>query len=250
MHGNIIVKTGLDKKSIAIRGIKRTRVLEHLDHMHIIEEEVSQNRLALRTAYDYEKVKGTIDYIITIPEDANIHVNSDTGDIFIHQVHGPLIATTGRGDITIDQPTNKLKATVTQQGNITINQPKSSVHATTNKGTILIRDSMHNVNASLNQGKIEIRCKTLPAKREVRCSTKHGNISLHLPQEIQCSLEAESPEGTITSTQPITIAPSTTILNNDYWTRVKQQIHGRIGREDASIRLYAKKGDIKLSSIM
>lgn len=245
-HGTISVKTGLDKKSVAIRGIKRAKVQEHLDHMHIIEEEINQDRLTLRTAYDYEKVKGTIDYVVTIPEGADINLNTDTGDIDIHQVYGTIIATTGQGNIIIEQPTNKLKATVTQQGNITINQPKGVVTAATNKGSVQVRDSTNNVLAKVNQGKIDIRCKALPAKKEIKCSSKQGNISLHLPQDIQCSLKANSPEGTVTSTQPITLKSSTIALNGNYWSQVKQQVQGQIGNADASIQLHAKKGDIKL----
>lgn len=248
-HGNIYVKTGLDKKSVAIRAIKRAKAQEHLDHMHIIEEEVNQTKLMLRTAYDYEKVKGTVDYVITIPKNALLQLNTDTGDIDIHQVHGTIVAATGSGNIIVEQPTDKVKATITQQGNITINQPKGNVQAMSNKGTVQIRDSIGNLSANVNQGKIDIRCKSLPAKREIRCSIKQGNILLYLPQNIQSSIIADTIEGTITSVQPITLKPLTTPLNNDYWAYVKKHINGYINGEDASIKLSTTHGDIKLFSI-
>lgn len=248
-HGNISVRTGLDKKSVAVRAIKRAKAQEHLDHMHIIEEEVVPTKLMLRTAYDYEKVKGTVDYIITVPENAILHLNTDTGDIDIHQVHGTIIAATGSGNIIVEQPTDKVKATITQQGNITINQPKGNVQAMSNKGTVQIRDSAGNLSVNVNQGKIDIRCKSLPAKREIRCSIKQGNILLYLPHNIQTSIIADAQEGTITSTQPITLKSSTTVLNNDYWAHVKKHVEGHINNEAASIHLSANHGDIKLFSI-
>ncbi len=249
LHGNISVKTGLDKKSVAIRAIKRARAQEHLDHMHIIEEEVNQTKLMLRTAYDYEKVKGTVDYIITIPQNAILQLNTDTGDINVYQVHGTIIAATGSGNITIEQPVDKVKATVTQQGNITINQPKGNVQAMSNKGTVQIRDSSGNILANANQGKIDIRCKNLPAKRDIHCSIKQGNILLSIPQNIRSSIIADTIEGTITSTQQITLKPLTTTLTHDYWAYVKRHINGYINGEDASIKLSAHHGDIKLFSI-
>ncbi len=249
IHGTVIVKTGLDKKSVAIRAIKRASAKEHLDHMHIIEEEVQSDQLTLRTAYDYEKVKGTVDYLLTIPDDAAVHISADIGDITINQVHGPIIATTGHGDITIEQPTNKVQATVTQQGNVTITQPRGSVEAMTNKGIIHVRDSTSSVAAKAKQGKVEIKCKKLPTQKQLQCSVGQGPIVVQLPQDIQCSIAADAPKGTVTGDQPIRIKSAKTTLNSDYWNRVKKQMRGSIGKEEASVKLHAKQGNIKIMAI-
>lgn len=249
IHGSIMVKTGLDKKSVAIRAIKRASAQEHLDHMHIIEEEVKPDQLTLRTAYDYEKVKGTIDYLLTIPDDAAVHISCDIGDITINQVHGSIVATTGHGDITIEQPTNKVQATITQQGNITITQPRGAVKAMTNKGIVHIRNSMNSVTAKAKQGKVDVKCKTLPAQKQLQCSVEQGPIVVQVPQDIQCSIAADAPKGTVTGDQPIRIKSAKTMLNNDYWNRVKKQVRGSIGREEASVNLHAKQGNIKIMTI-
>ena len=249
IHGSIVVKTGLDKKSVAIRAIKRASAQEHLDHMHIIEEEVKPDQLTLRTAYDYEKVKGTVDYLLTIPDDAAVHISCDIGDITINQVHGSIEATTGHGDITIEQPTNKVQATITQQGNITITQPREAVKAMTNKGIVHVRDSMNGVTAKAKQGKVEIKCKTLSAQKQLQCSVEQGPIVVQVPQNIQCSIAADAPKGTVTGDQPIRIKSAKTMLNNDYWNRVKKQVRGSIGKEEASVNLHAKQGNIKIMAI-
>ncbi len=249
IHGSITVKTGLNKKSVAIRAIKRASVQEHLDHMHVIEEEVKPDRLTLRTAYDYEKVKGTVDYLLTIPDDATVHVSCNIGDITINQVHGSIMATTGHGDITMERPTNRVQATITQQGNITIMQPSEAVKAMSNKGIVHVYDSMNSVTAKAKQGKIEIKCKKLPTQKQLKCLVEQGPIVVQVPQDIQCSIDADAPKGTVTGDQPIRIKSANTSLNSDYWNRVKKQVRGSIGNEDASVKLHAKQGNIKIMAI-
>ncbi len=249
IHGSVIVKTGLDKKTVAVRAIKRAAAQEHLDHMHVIEEEVKPDRLGLRTAYDYEKVKGTVDYLLTIPDDAAVHISCDIGDITINQVHGSIEVTTGHGDIVLEQPTNRVQATITQQGNITIRQPKGSVKAMSNKGIVQVRDSMNEVMAKAKQGKIDITCKKLPAQKQLNCSVDQGPVTVRVPQDIQCSIAADALKGTVTSDQPIRIKSAKTTLNSDYWNRIKKQVRGSIGKEEATIKLKAKQGNIKIAAI-
>jgi len=248
MHGSIVVKIGLNKQTVAIRAVKHASVLEHLDHMHIIEEKVTPNQLHLRTAYDYEKVNGTIDYTLTIPENANIHVSTDNGNITVNRVRGSITAITSFGDITIEQPTDIVQATISQQGNITIIQPKERINVQTNKGTITIRDCMHSIHAHTASGRIDVKCKKLSAPQEIICSIDQGPISLYLPKDIQCSIAADTPQGMVSSERPITITSETTLLNTDYWNRVKKQLRGSIGNDQTkgSIKLYAEHGNIIL----
>lgn len=248
MQGSIVVKIGLNKKTVAIRAVKHAAAQEHLDHMHIIEEKITPNQLHLRTAYDYEKVNGTVDYTLTIPENANIHISTDNGNITVSKVHGSITAITSLGDITVEQPADTVHATIAQQGNITIMQPKDAINVQTHKGNINIRDCMHNVHAHAISGRIDIKCKKLSAPQEIICSIDQGPISLYLPKDIQCSITADTPQGTVSSEQPITITSETTLLNNDYWNRIKKQLRGSIGNDQAkgSIKLYAQHGNIVL----
>ncbi len=246
LHGSITVKTGLDKRSVAVKAIKHAAKEEQLDHMHVIEEEIKPNRLVLRTAYDSANVKGTINYILTIPDDAHVHISSDIGDIIIKDIKGPAIANTGHGDITVHNPQRHIEANITQQGNITVIRPKSSVQLSTNKGTVRVIDSSNSVGARAKQGKVEVKCKTLPAKRKMKLATQQGPITLHTPKNMNCSIAADTKKGTVSSTQEITLDTQTTALNNNYWSNVKTSVRGAIGDKDASITIFSDKGNIKI----
>jgi hypothetical protein len=246
IDGNITVKTGLDKKSIAVRATKHTSVKEHLEHMHIIEEEASTTQLTLRTAYDYEHIKGTVDYVLTVPLGAHIRVSTDTGDITIKQLDGSINATTGLGNVYVEEPTNTAKVTVNQQGNITVLYPKKALDLFTHKGTIHVIESMETVCAHVDQGVIKIACKTLPSGKEINCSSEDGPLYLYLPERIQSSVSATTDLGLITSEQPISLNVMTTQLNNAYWARIKKEVDGFIGGNDATIRLCTKRGNVVL----
>lgn len=245
LHGSIIVRNGLDKRSVSVKAHKRAAKEEQLDHMHVIEEEVTPSRLVLRTAYD-AAVKGTIDYILTVPDDANIKIASDIGDITIKDLKGSALLNAGHGDITIYTPAKHIEANVTQQGNITVIRPTSSVQLSTNKGIIRVIDSSNSVGARAKQGKVEVKCKTLPAERKIKLATQQGPIALHTPKTLNCAITAKTQNGNITSTQEITLDEHTTTLNNNYWQSVKKSVTGAIGDKDAEVTLFSKKGNIKI----
>lgn len=244
--GNITIKTGLDKKSVAVRATKHTSVKEHLEHMHIIEEEVSCAQLTLRTAYDYEHIKGTVDYVLTVPLGAHIRVSTDTGDISIKQLDGSINATTGLGNVYIEEPTNTTKVTINQQGNITVLYPKKSLDLFTHKGIIHVLESMETVRAHVDQGVIKVACKTLPSGKEIICSSEEGPLYLYLPEHIRSSVFAKTDLGIITSEQSISLNVMTTQLNTAYWARIKKEVDGFIGSNDGAIRLCTKRGNIVL----
>lgn len=246
MQGNILVKTGLDKRSVAVRATKHASAQEHLDHMHVIEEEVSQDRLVLRTTYDYEKVKGTVNYVLTVPDDARIELSNDAGDVTVQDVHGTILVNVGTGDTTIYNPKQKTEINTTQQGNITVIRPTNAVQLSTNKGTVRVVDSLHSVGARAKTGKVEVKCKVLPEKGHIKLATQQGPITLHTPKTINCSVTAETAKGTVTGTQEITLDPAKVNLNENFWKKIKRSIKGSIGTPDAEVKMFSKNGNISI----
>lgn len=245
-EGSITIKTGLDKKSVAVRATKHTSVHEHLEHMHIIEQEVDTDHLTLRTAYDYEHIRGTIDYTLTVPQEAHVQVSTDTGTICIKQLSGSISVITGQGNIYIEEPAHNVKAMVLENGNITVLYPQKTVDLSTNKGTVLVLESMESVYATVNQGTITVNCKQLPAHKEIVCSCAQGPLKLYVPENINASFYAQTDLGLVTSEQPITINALTTKLDNVFWTDIKKHIDGYINGNNAHIQLYTKKGTVSL----
>jgi hypothetical protein len=246
IQGNILVKTGLDKRSVAVKATKRAAAQEHLDHMHIIEEEISPERLILRTTYDYEKVKGSVDYILTVPDDACLELSTDIGNITIQDVQGTIVASAGQGDVLMYNPQQPAEVTVTQQGHITVVRPSNKVQLSTAKGTIRVVDSAGSVDAHAQNGKIEVKCKVLPENNAIKLATQQGPITLHTPKHIQCTVTAETEKGTVSGTQEITLNPVTVQLNDRYWDTVKRSMSGSIGDPKADVHLFSKNGNIQI----
>ena len=246
MQGNIQVKTGLDKRSVAVRANKHASAQEHLDHMHVIEEEVSADRLVLRTTYDYEKVKGSVDYVLTVPDDARIELSNDTGDVTVQDVHGTILANVGSGNATVYNPKQRTEINATQQGNITVIRPTHTVQLSTNKGIVRVVDSFHSVGARAKSGRVEVKCKVLPEKAHIKLATEQGPITLHTPKTMNCTVTAETEKGTVSGTQEITLDAATVQLNDGYWKKIKRSVKGLIGKPDAEVKMFSKNGNISI----
>lgn len=245
--GSITIKTGLDKKSVALKAIKHASVQEHLEHMHVLEQEVNTDNLTLRTVYDYEHIRGTIDYTLTVPQEASVYISLDEGPICIKQLSGPVNITAGQSDIYIEEPTHNVKASVLTHGNITVLYPQKTVDLSIHKGTIQVLESMESIYATVDQGSITLTCKQLPAHKEIICSCiQQGPIKVYLPENVNAAFHAKTDGGSVTSEQPITINALTTHLNETFWANIKKHIDGYINGNNAHIRLDTKKGSISL----
>lgn len=246
IHGNIVVKTGLDKHSVAVRADKHAAAEDDFDHMHLLEEEKSPNRLVLRTTYDSEKVKGMINYALTVPDNAHIEIYNGSGNIDIQDVKGTIYANPGNGNTTVYNPKLETKIDTTQQGNITVIRPAETVQLSTNKGNVQVIDSSGSVGARAKNGKVEVKCKVLPAKNYIKLATQQGPITLHTPKTINCSITAETDRGTVTGSQEITLDPVTVKLNDGYWNTIKRSIKGTIGKAVSEVKMFSKSGNINI----
>ena len=247
-HGTIVVKTDDLGETVALKATKRASKQEHLDHIEVNEEAITPENITLSTLYTTDNLNASVDYELTVPQNAQLHITSNVGDVKIQSVHGAITVNTGHGDVTIYHPHDNVQASITQQGNIYVIQPQGPVQAVTNKGTIYIKNSGNSVSAKAKNGKIDASCKTLPAQKHIQLSTQQGQISLCLPHTANCSIAADAPNGTVESQQAITLKPHKTRLNKNYWYNVKKQVRGSIGKGDAAqIKLYSKRSNIRLT---
>lgn len=247
IEGSITVKPGLDKRTVALRATKHANNQEHLEHMHVIEEEVSSAKLSLRSAYDYEKVKGHIDYVLTVPESVSLRLSTQTGTIHIVGVKGTITVTTARGDITIISPEGPVYATITQQGDIVIIDPKKPVQASTHKGALYINDSQSDVIGKTQQGPLYLQAKQVPAHTKISLANHRGDIKLKLPKQVETEFSATTERGIITSEQMVSVMEHQAQLDQDYWGSVKKNVRGKLGKNpQARIELQCKQGNIRI----
>lgn len=247
IEGSITVRPGLDKRSVALRATKYSNTQEHLEHMHVIEEESSHHRLSLRSTYDYEGLRGHIDYLLTVPESVSLQLSTQTGIVHITGIKGDVNVILSKGDVTIVAADGVVHATITQQGDIIIVDPKKAVHVQQHKGQLYVTDSHADVHATLQQGNMHVQARHVSENTRIELIAGSGDIKLKLPKVVNASLHATTERGVVTSQQKIIISEQQAQLGGTYWSSVKKNVHGRCGDEQKShIELVCKQGNIRL----
>ncbi len=115
------------------------------------------------------------------------------------------------------------------------------------KGAIITKNLSRTQSLYADNGNVEV---VLSPKFSVESSlfvhNKKGSIRVEAPKKIQAQLAASTLRGTITSDVYVTLQPQTTLLDKDYWHRVKKEVNGFLGDGGAPITLEAEYGDIKI----
>jgi hypothetical protein len=247
IEGSITVKPGLDKRTVALRATKHANNQEHLEHMHVIEEEVSSAKLSLRSAYDYEKVKGHVDYVLTVPESVSLRLSTQAGTVHIVGVKGTITVTTVRGDITIISPEGPVHATITQQGDIVIIDPKKPVQASTHRGALYVNDSQSDVIGKTQLGQVYVQAKSVPTQAKISLANHRGDIKVKLPKQVEAEFVATTERGLVTSQQTVQVMEHQAQLEQDYWNSIKRNVRGKLGKNpQARIELQCKQGNIRI----
>ena len=247
IDGNIHIKSDPEASNITIYATKHTSAKQHLEHIDIIQEEINDNNIMLRTSFGDHNVKGYLDYTITVPQKIHLALTTQKGSISIKDVAGAITAKTEHGNIHIHDAQSNIQASVFKQGSITVIGAAQELNLSTIKGEIQVLQSASTVSATTLQGNITITCKKLAELEEIFCYSLQGNISLYLPNTITAQLDAQTDHGTITSKRPVCIDSITTPIDKTYWQQVKRELRGRIGNgAPATIRLTTQKGNIIL----
>ncbi len=114
------------------------------------------------------------------------------------------------------------------------------------KGLVKTKNLTRAQSIYADDGNIEIVLTKFSVDSSVFVHSKKGSISIEAPKKIQAQLAASTLRGTITSELFITLQPQTTLLDKDYWHRVKKEVNGFLGDGGAPITLEAEYGDIKI----
>ncbi len=118
--------------------------------------------------------------------------------------------------------------------------------ASSRRGMIRTKRITGAQNLSTENGPISIMLEKFTIDSSIFAQSAYGNISVQAPQKIQANLSATTWRGSVTSELPVTLRPQTTLLNNDFWKRMKQEAHGMLGEGGAPITLETEHGHIAL----
>jgi F0F1-type ATP synthase epsilon subunit len=241
-QGNITISEW-DQATIQLKATKQCYKQEELENIKV-ETQASDRKVVITTKHK-EKCNGSVDYELIVPRTVKVDITTEKGSILINKVNAPVIATTEIGDITISDTKGAIVAS-TQRGSININNTTGNIRATTVNGNITIDKASRNITAQTTTGAIHTTCTSIPALDTIALSTKSGNITLTLPKKINAELQARTARGKVTSEHYITVKPQTVQLNKQTWARLKKEVDGTLGTGEATIRLHAQSGNIKI----
>jgi len=179
-NGEIEV-TSWDRNEIRIEAHKKARGSDDqdlqsvLDNVTVIIDEVTGG-ITIDTefprsgvnAWANNKISLSVDYLITVPNQANLDIETVNGRVGVRGVSG---------DIDID----------------------------TTNGGIEVTDSAGQVSAKSTNGGISIELAEVDASQSMTLRTTNGGVSLALPSSVQANLTARTTNGTIETDFPITM---------------------------------------------
>jgi len=205
--GNVII-TGWDKDSVEV---------------------IASGRRRAEGASDGMRVYGAGEY------EPSIDVRRDEGIVRIRtrSLGGPW-ATRGL-DYSIQVPSSvDLKPITLTKGDVAISDVYGRIEAAISEGSLTIRNFSGPLKASVGTGKADVELLDVRETDVVDISVKEGDISIRLEREAAVRIEAEAPEGQITS---------------EYDLGVKlpaRSLAGHLGAGGAVINLKTGRGNIKI----
>lgn len=248
--GDIIISTEWKRNTVCLKAVTRTAQEEDLKTFSINanrDEQAEGNHLTLATVCSSKEAKGAVTYHLIVPCDISLNLHTDNGEIKVHDVNGPVAATTNYGNIYLKNVANIITAQTQEAGSISIEKAQGNIKATTNKGDIAIAQANKSVIASTNKGNISTSFTEVPStSRIVLNSESNGSITLAMPTSVNATLQGKTAHGRLTSDHYVTLKPFTTKLNSQTIRDFKRSVDGIIGTGEATIQLTSGNGNIKI----
>ncbi len=248
--GNISITTEWNRKEIHMKATKRAGREENLDALSIKAKHKKHpdgDRLVISSAAN-KNIDGVIDYQFIVPANIKLNLHTETGNIRVHDVKGPVVAKAVNGDIQVGKIAHGVSAQTEVSGSIIIEKAQDNIKAVTNgKGNIFIKDATKCVVASTQKGNIETVCNTIPARGKIKLHSEvSGAITLAMPSSVNATVTGNTERGRLTSDLAITMKPFTTTLNRQTRRDQERHVDGILGAGGAEIQLSSNSGNIRI----
>ncbi len=161
--GNIQVNSGDSSGSVNVQAVKHTDGFGNPNNEHVTYNK-SPDGSSLKIGLTGGS--GSVDFIVTVPDNSNLNLQTNSGNIDVEGVSGQMSLTTGSGNIVARQDQLNGPATLqSDSGNITFDG------AINGNGTYQFTSGSGDINATLNGN--------TPVK--VNASTENGSITSGVP---------------------------------------------------------------------
>ncbi|HSW75872.1 MAG TPA: DUF4097 family beta strand repeat-containing protein [Candidatus Saccharimonadales bacterium] len=210
-HGNVSIKTW-KQPCVLVELLKNGSQL-FLQNV-TLQCTVKDDILQVSTIMQDDSLSGTVKFEILVPETLPIKVATTQNDIIINDLSGAIDAQTTSGTITILQGTNTVLAKTTN-------------------------------------GNIIVQRQTMLPQHALNLYSEDGDITVAIPQSMNCDIQAQTTHGKIQSDLFITLRPPAMLINDETLNELKHTIHGYIGQvrlnEDITTMLLRSEfGTVKI----
>jgi len=214
----------------------------------------------------------TMDFVISVPADARVALDSGSGDQRVKGIKGPVEADTGSGDIEVEEIETDVEADTgsgkitavgvrgdidadtgsgdvvvaniggsanidTGGGNVRATQVRGDVSADTGSGNVVLEEIAGRIDADTGSGQIEVVSAIGDGMKWV-LDTGSGNVHLKLPRDARFELQADTGSGRIVI-DGFEIAFAGEVE--------RDRVVGRVGRDPtAKIHVDTSSGNIRI----
>lgn len=166
------------------------------------------------------------------------------GNIFLSNIAQGIDATTYEGDITVEQSGGAMSLTTTTGNIVAFNVSPGAVgdafRAKTNSGAIILRRTEHRqIEANSNSGAIKFAGEILAGGQYV-FNAFNGSVSLQIPQNSSCKINASYGFGAFSSEIPLSN------IVKSFAAAKAQNLSAQIGGADATLNLSTYSGTIQI----
>jgi len=248
--GNISITTEWNRKEVRMKATKRAGKEENLALLTVKakHKKYPDGDRLLISSVSNKNIDGVVDYQFIVPANIKLNLHTETGNIRVHDVKGPVVAKAVNGDIQVGKIANGVSAQTEESGSIIIEKAQDNIKAVTNgKGDISIKDATKCVVASTQKGNIDTICSNIPTKGKIKLHSEvSGAITLAMPTSVNATVLGKTERGRLTSDLDITMKPFTAKLNRQTRRDLERQVHGIMGTGSAEIQLSSTSGNIRI----
>ena len=195
---------------------------------------------------------GTLDWIISVPADCELHVNGQHGEISISHIRGKVSVKSSTAEISLASIEGEIEVQNTSGattgeflfGPLTVRQAMGLVKLQYVEGDTRIKSTSADINLIQERGAIDIETvagnvdiqTNLNSNRDYFVETESGHIRLAIPETSSADLRIESEVGEIQIDVPVTLR-----------TMSDRLVEGEFGYGGVRVSLRSVSGDVTVA---
>lgn len=234
-YGPVIVKAGAPHEVIV-------NAILHSDKVEL-DQSGNRNRISLvsHLLQGSDETSGVVEYLLQVPPDANVIIQSGTGAIHAEKLHGDLSmeGTDGAMEV-LDCGDGHLRVR-TLNGPVTLTNVRNGQIEVWSMGGDVVMNSVSgsSVQVNSNSGKIEYN-GDFGAEGDYRFTSHTGNIEAVAPAYASIDVLARSTNGLVQS--DFSLEPK----HAPFFAPMKSYISGTLNKAASSVNLFSFSGKIRL----